>query len=230
MNRFLPVLILAALWAAPGWADIESDTQPAADNAFPLQVNIDADADSDTDAENAAREQLKQRIKDAARDFIAEEIANDPDITDEAREAIERQLQSGFLLDDMDIDGGTPLGEVAIAILAITLIFGTPIMIVGAVLYSGYRKRRLVRDTVSNYLTSGQQVPPEVWQGLSGNTAPRNNLNRGMITLSVGVGVFLCFALMGEMEAAYLALIPLFIGIAQLLIWKLEKDKAGPGE
>jgi hypothetical protein len=51
-----------------------------------------------------------------------------------------------------------------------------------------------------------------------------------MIMLGVGVGVFLCFWLMGAMEAAYLALIPLFIGIAQLLIWNLEKHKASSKE
>ena len=48
--------------------------------------------------------------------------------------------------------------------------------------------------------------------------------------LGVGAGVFLCFWLMGTTTAAYLALIPLFIGIAQLLIWNLEKHNASPKE
>jgi len=230
MNRFLPVLILAALFAAPGWADVDSEAQADADDTTQLPFSVEIDADSDADSDDAARGRLKERIKTTVQDFIAEEIANDPDITDADRETIEQELQERFQFDGIDIDGGTPAGEVLIAILAIVLIFGTPIMIVGAVLYSSYRKRRLVRDTVSDYLASGQQVPPEVWRGLSGDSAPRNNLNRGMITLAVGIGVFACFALMGAMEAAYLALIPLFIGVAQLLIWKLEQSKASPGE
>ena len=88
----------------------------------------------------------------------------------------------------------------------------------------------LALEMASKFLASDQPVPPEVWQGLAGNTSPRSNLHKGMIMLGVGVGVFLCFWLMGAMEAAYLALIPLFIGIAQLLIWNLEKHKASPKE
>lgn len=230
MNCFLPVLMLAALFAAPGWADEESEAQPDADVTTQLPLSVEIDSNSDAGSDDAYRERLKRQIRAAVQDFIADEIASDPDLSDEEREAIEDELEERFLSADLDIDGPTSAGEVTIAILAIMLIFGTPIMIVGAVLYSNYRKRRLVRDTVSDYLASGQQVPPEVWRGLSGDTAPKNNLNRGMITLALGIGVFLCFALMGAMEAAYLGLIPLFIGIAQLLIWKLEKGKAGPGE
>ena len=42
--------------------------------------------------------------------------------------------------------------------------------------------------------------------------------------LGAGIGIVLCFALMGNMTLAYLDLIPLFIGLALLLIWKLEQD------
>jgi len=38
-----------------------------------------------------------------------------------------------------------------IGITAITLIFGSPLLIVAAVLYSNYRKKRFVHDTINQY-------------------------------------------------------------------------------
>lgn len=113
-----------------------------------------------------------------------------------------------------------------ISILAIVFIFGTPIMVVAAVLYASHRKRRLAREMASEFLAKGQQVPPEVWRGLAGDATSRSNLHKGMVMLGAGLGIFLCFWLIGRMEAAYLGLIPLFIGIAQLLIWRLERNAA----
>lgn len=130
-------------------------------------------------------------------------------------------------------DTTSGLGRAArwsIAVLAIVLIFGTPVMIVAMVLYASYRKRRLAREMASQFLASGQPVPPEVWRGLARDSAPRDNLRNGMVMLALGLGVFLCFWLIGSMPAAYLGLIPLFIGIAQLLIWKLEKNQKNTGD
>ncbi len=118
----------------------------------------------------------------------------------------------------------------SIAVLAIVLIFGTPVMIVAMVLYAGHRKRRLARDMASQFLASGQPVPPEVWHDLARDSAPRDNLRNGMVMLALGLGVFLCFWLIGSMATAYLGLIPLFIGIALLLIWKLEQNERRAGD
>lgn len=118
----------------------------------------------------------------------------------------------------------------AVAILTIAMVFGMPVVLVAAVLYASHRKRRLAREMAGEFLASGQPVPPEVWQGLAGDTSPRSHLRKGMVMLGAGIGVFLCFRLMGRVEAAYLGLIPLFIGIAQLLIWRLERNTDTPGE
>ncbi len=109
-----------------------------------------------------------------------------------------------------------------IALTAILFTFGTPIMIIAAVLYSSYRKKRLMHETIDQYVTSGKDIPDEVLKGLQKEVTPKNNLHRGLVMSGVGLGIFACFAVIGSLEAAAIGLIPLFIGLAQLLIWKLE--------
>jgi cadmium resistance protein CadD (predicted permease) len=109
-----------------------------------------------------------------------------------------------------------------IGITAITLIFGSPLLIVAAVLYANYRKKRLVHDTINQYVSSGKDVPAEVMSSLQAEVTPKSSLRKGLVLTGAGLGIIACFVVMGETEAAALGLIPLFIGLAQLLIWKLE--------
>ena len=81
-------------------------------------------------------------------------------------------------------------------------------------------KRRLAREMAGEFLANGRPVPPEVWEVFAGDTSARSHLRKGMVMLGTGIGIFLSFRLMGHVGAAYLGLIPLFIGIAQLLIWR----------
>jgi hypothetical protein len=224
MKRFLFVLFFATAYATASWANIESEVTDDTTAMVQPQADVETSGDNAA-APDTTQQSLAETIKAAIRDSIAEATAYDQEII---------KLELGVPGDDDadwgDWEGNIGVGESIVAILAILFIFGTPIMLVVVVLYALHRKRRLAVDMASKFLASDQPVPPEVWQGLAGNTSPRSNLHKGMIMLGVGVGVFLSFWLMGAMEAAYLALIPLFIGIAQLLIWNLEKHKASPKE
>ena len=135
--------------------------------------------------------------------------------------------ESGHLIRVQSNDSDVPAGAMVLGGMAILLIFGTPVMLVAAVLYWGYRKRRLAHDTINQYLASGKEIPEEVMQNLFKDTKPKNNLHKGMVMCGLGFGIFLCFAIIGSMEAASFGMIFLFIGLAQLLIWKLEKDGNG---
>ena len=111
----------------------------------------------------------------------------------------------------------------------VTTAIGLVIFVVIAVLYAGYRKRRLVQETISQYLASGKDVPPEILESIHGGAEkPKNYLQKGFVMVGTGLGIFLCFAIMGEIGIASLGVIPLFIGLAQILIWKLEKPDHGP--
>jgi len=198
--------------------------------------------------------QFAQRVRTKVLNAMLEAIEDDADINDTNKQAVTRALRNqldsdnpentSFIVElltglETDINSAASpyaglniydrpdgLWAAAIAIIAIVLIFGAPIMLVAAVLYAGHRKRRMASDMASQFLANGQEVPPEVWRGLAGDASPRSNLHKGMTMMGVGLGIFLCFWLIGSMKAASLGLIPMFLGIAQLLIWKLEKQKA----
>lgn len=228
MKAFLPVMLLTILLAPPAWAEREPESADTADSEAGIVIDVE------TSGSEAARRDLGERIETRVRSVVREALENNPDITEEDLEAFDDRWDDEWDEEWVDLEfdehGALGVGEALVAILAIILIFGSPVMLVAIFLYASYRKRRLVRDMISQYLANGQPVPPEVFKGLAGDVTPRSNLHKGMILLGVGIGVVLSFWLMGKMTVAYLGLIPLFIGAAQLLIWKLEKDKAGAGE
>jgi len=233
MKRCLSVLILLVGFAGTSWAATDADVSADVDDATQLQSGVEIEVDVDSAASPYAdRQQLRQRIRAKVLSAVTEAIEDDSDLSDEDREEVAQALEalSGISDLEIDFDDDVGVGASVVAIIAIVMVFGMPIMIVAVVLYAGQRKRRVASDMASQFLASGQPVPPEVWQGLAGDASPRSNLHKGMMMMGVGVGVFLTFWLMDAEKAAYLALIPLFIGIAQLLIWKLEKSKASPGE
>jgi len=232
MNRFLPALILIVAFAATGWADTRADLTPGGEATGQQPSSGDTDVDSAA-SPYAGRPELGRRLQTQIQTQIVEAITEaldeNPDLSDTDRQAVEQALKKapsfGNINLDLDENGA---GELILGGLAIVLIFGTPIMLVAAFLYAGHRKRRLASNMAGQFLANGQPVPPEVWRGLAGDPTPRSNLHKGMIMLGLGLGIFLCFWLIGSPEAAYLGLIPLFIGIAQLLIWKLEEQKQKP--
>ncbi len=227
MKHMLLALILAVGPAATAWAD----TDPLAPQAEAPRHPADIDINSAASPYAPLPRDLAQDIRSRVLEAITEAIENNPEISAADKQSAGeklRELREGGSM-DIDIDADLGFGEAVIAALAVGLSLGMPVILVAAVLYAGHRKRRLVRDMVSEFIASGQPVPPEVWRGLTGDTTPRSHLNKGMILVGLGIGIFLCFWLMGTAEAAYLALIPLFIGIAQLLIWALERNRATPG-
>ena len=229
MKRFLPVLMLMTCFSVSSWAEPDTPIPAAADDSAQIESAAETDMDSAASPDSSRRE-LAQRIRSEVLDAVARAIEDNPGISTEDKQAVEQELEELSSLESINFDADIGAQEALLGGLAILLIFGTPIMLVAAFLYAGYRKRRLTRDVISQFLANGQPVPPEVWKGLAEDTSPRNNLHKGMIMVGLGLGVFLAFLLIGSTSIAYLGLIPLFIGGAQLLIWKLEGHKAKPGE
>ena len=240
MKHLLPVLILITGFSASGWADSESAQPADLPDATQLQSDIETDANSAASpyphgAPRKNNRELNDSISTAVLDAVIQALENDPNLSATDKQDITGELQTKRRMGGWSGwgDWGNQgmkrrsfgFGKTIVAALSILLIFGTPIMLVAAVLYASHRKRRLARDMASEFLASGQPVPPEVWKGFAGDTSPRSNLHKGMIMLGASAGVFVCFWLIGSMKAAYLALIPLCIGIAQLLIWILEKPR-----
>lgn len=213
-NLFITMALLTAL-IGPAHAGAASAADANGEAAAPHSFSIEISNDSN-------KAELKQAIRDSVADIVEKALAADPDIKEEQRDQILDKIRNMPVSAHMDEE--PPAGALAVGALAIILIFGMPVMIVVAVLYWAYRRRRLAHDTINQFLASGKDIPPAVLDNLFREQTPKNNLHKGLVMTGLGVGVFLCFALIGSMKAASVGLIPLFIGLAQLLIWKLERS------
>jgi len=107
---------------------------------------------------------------------------------------------------------------------AIVLIFGTPIIIVLAVLRHRWRRQRLVNDVVVKLVEKGQPIPPELFIE---PIQPKSDLRRGIILVGVGLGLigFFFFGHGGDHDGVGIGFIPLMIGLGYLLSWKLEQGR-----
>ncbi|MBL8523009.1 MAG: hypothetical protein JNN20_04915 [Betaproteobacteria bacterium] len=116
-------------------------------------------------------------------------------------------------------------GTSMVAILAIVLGIGGPVAVVGLVLWYKSRKTRLIHETAIRLAEKGQPVPSELFIGAE---EPTSDLRRGvvLVALGLGLGVF-----MAQIDKPWsVGLIPLFMGVGYILVWKLQPNgKNGKG-
>ena len=108
-------------------------------------------------------------------------------------------------------------GHTLIAGLAIVLGLGAPIVLIGLILWYKSRKTRLIHETALRLAEKGQAVPPELFMGAE---VPFSDLRRGVVLVALGLGLGL---FMFQMDKPWsVGLIPLFMGLGYLVVWKLE--------
>jgi hypothetical protein len=97
-----------------------------------------------------------------------------------------------------------------IGLAAVLLIFGSPFLIVIAVLRHRNNKQRILSDLALRLAEKGQTVPPELFVD-----APpvRSDLRRGIIWIAVGLGVAIFGAFDGDNDVIGIGFIPVMIGI-----------------
>ncbi len=250
MRVFLYSVLIAFSLNQPVWADNHDEVTSGEEDGIKIEISMDEDSDNSEDSEAMTEEELERKIKgkvfsiigtiaDAAADAAEDELTEEDkaEIKEELKEAMreieetveemeeDHKVVTSSDDDDGIFDDGISFIEALIPLTAIVFTFGMPIMIVAVVLYSSYRKKRLMHDTINQYVSSGKDIPPEVLKGLQKEATPKNNLHRGLVMSGIGLGIFFCFTIIGSVEAGALGLIPLFIGLAQLLIWKLENKE-----
>ncbi len=238
--------------------NIDLNSDDAADVGEDTLLAVDTEADADKDEGPVGRvirkgvaeileehvltkEDLDEEDREEIREAIAELRGEVDGELEEAGNEIEKEVGAikkkraviingpkGSMSAD---DDGFGIMQALVAALAIIFSLGMPIIIVGIVLYFGYRKRRLAHDTINQYLASGKEIPPEVMQNLFKDaavaTTPRTNLNKGTINASIGLGMIIGFSAIDGDFLAAIGFIFLLVGLAQLLIWKLEQGKNG---
>lgn len=116
--------------------------------------------------------------------------------------------------------------EWLIGIIAILAVFGTPILIVWLVTRNSYRKKQLLMENINRMVSEGRDIPPELLDAMEGERRT-NAKDRGFTLIAVGAAIFIWLTAAGGLGAGSLGLIPLFIGVARYINWKLDQQQAG---
>jgi hypothetical protein len=120
--------------------------------------------------------------------------------------------------------------EQLVPVVALLVIFGGPVLIVAIVSRNNRRKREMVHQTIDRIIAQGKDVPVELLDALDKGSNGKSGLARGTVNVALGLGIGGMFLANAGVGAASIGLIPLAIGLAQLLVWKLEaprKQQAG---
>ncbi|WGL16861.1 DUF6249 domain-containing protein [Microbulbifer bruguierae] len=121
--------------------------------------------------------------------------------------------------DDSDI-------ALVIPVIAILAVFGTPILIVWLVTRNSYRKKQLVMENINRMVSEGRDIPPELLDALEGESTGSTR-DRGFTLMAVGAAIFIWLTAAAGVGVGSLGLIPLFIGVARYINWKLDHQQAG---
>lgn len=114
-----------------------------------------------------------------------------------------------------------------VGLIAVILAFGTPIVIVIAILIHKSRRTQLIHQTVVALAEKGLPVPPDLFIDRPAESS--SPLHKGVVLIAVGAGLMLFFLSLSGRHAPWgVGIIPLLIGVGYLIVWKIEgrkKDK-----
>ena len=91
---------------------------------------------------------------------------------------------------------------------------------------SRLKRTRMLHETIRQMIEKGQPIPPELLQPADRQCRPRSDLRRGLIFIATGIGLIVWF-LVQQNSIWPVALIPLLIGVAFLITWRLDSNKNG---
>lgn len=119
-------------------------------------------------------------------------------------------------------------GPFAVAIVSIIGVFIAPaivaIIVVWLVFRNKGKREEMKFDTLKLMVEKGVPIP-EHFSFADPAPGPGASLRRGLILIGLGIGIVIFFLFVEAPEATGLGAIPFFIGLAYLLIWRLEKNK-----
>lgn len=150
------------------------------------------------------------------------------DLTQDEKEQIQSALNE--IEEGIEIDVATKTGffYAILAIMAVSFTLGLPVIVTVIILYYKHRKRRQRDAVIEKFINSGKDVPAELlasWELHPDESDSRLHQGIKLIAVSLGLYLFLHFSV--GTDVALIAAIPLFLGIARLIIWKISQ-KSGP--
>ena len=156
---------------------------------------------------------------------------------DKIKERVDRKFKhKGFAITDGDDrekpgshrheDDDIPGKVLPIVIVSLLAVFGFPVAIVAVIMFSSWARTRSLHRTVRMMVEKGQPVPPELLASPAAapvTVRPWYDLRRGIVLVSVGVGVIMFFGISAGWDNGVwaLGLIPGLIGLGYLLAWRL---------
>jgi hypothetical protein len=211
-------LVLAIYAQTPGATPETPAPSPtlAATAAPPVTTTAPASVSPALSATPSAANQFADKIKERVdRKFKHKGFAITVDGDDREKPASHRH-------EDDDIPGKV----LPIAIISILAVFGFPVAIVAVIMFSSWARTRSLHRTVRMMVEKGQPVPPELLASPAAapvTVRPWYDLRRGIVLVSVGVGVIMFFGISAGWDNGVwaLGLIPGLIGLGYLLAWRL---------
>lgn len=118
------------------------------------------------------------------------------------------------------------IGTTILGAMGIVLGLLMPVTLVGIILWYKSRRNERLHDTALKLAASGQPIPPELF---SGGWGPNTSLRLGVVLVMLGIGTCLALYMTGLRAWAF-GIIPIFMGVGYLIVWKLEAaDPKTPG-
>jgi hypothetical protein len=242
-GALMGLVVLMAVAEEPGsdaTAGVAMQAAPSSEPAanadkmgFGVSITVDGTDDESRAAEddNAGTAErvlgsVQRVLKNLPAEIRAEISEEDRRELDEALAEIENLERAEhprrIVLGAEDDDG-------IVELVAIMLLFGGPIIIVAIVSFNNRRKRQMVHQTIEKLIEHGKDVPVELLDALDKGMGGKTSLARGTINVALGIGIGVALWNLADASAATIGLIPLCIGLAQLIVWKLESGAASLG-
>ena len=102
--------------------------------------------------------------------------------------------------------------------------FGCIIGIVAVVVTFRFKRNKMLHETVRTMIEKGTPIPPELLKPHDKPRRPRSDLRNGLLFIAIGVALIL-WSFTGGHIPLVAGLIPLLMGVAFLVTWKIENNK-----
>ena len=149
---------------------------------------------------------------------------------DDLEERIERKIEKKLRRHiDINIDrhgGGDDFPSEIFIVPAIALVFLSPVLIIAVILFFNFWKTRQLHRTVQMMVEKGQEVPAGLFASPLPVARPvRSDKRRGIILVTVGLGIMFFFGAIADGGVWALGIIPFMIGMGYLLVSRMETPK-----
>ena len=118
--------------------------------------------------------------------------------------------------------------EDLIGLIAILLVFSTPIIIVAITFWFNHRNKKAKYQIISEALAAGKDLPKEFFVEPSNNSDPTAVLSKGIKNACLGIGLAIMLWFITEkMGIVSIGILIFFIGIGQVITAYATRKKEG---